>query len=170
MKQYTLRSATAQDAKKIWQVMDTCKRQLEDQTYFICDNQYYVNDVISTSGFGVVACDTDGNIVGNLLVKYPGMEEENLGYDLAFDSHQLSRVAHMDSCSVLPSARGNHLEARMMQFAEKLIEPTCYSILLATVAPENIPSMKTLTRLGYQVMVTKEKYQGVVRNIMMKQL
>ena len=170
MDQYTLRIATAQDAIEIWQVMDTCRKQLENQSYFICDNQYYVTDVLTSSGFGVVACDFNGKIVGNLLVKYPGMEEENLGYDLSFDFNQLSEVVHMDSCSVLPEARGNHLEARLIRYAENLIDPTRYSILLATVSPENIPSMKTLTKLGYEVKLTKEKYQGMVRNIMMKKL
>ena len=170
MDQYTLRIANPQDAIEIWQIMDICKKQLENQNYFICDNQYYVTDVLTTSGFGVVACDFNGKIVGNLLVKYPGMEEENLGYDLSFDFSQLSEVAHMDSCCVLPQARGNHLEARMIRYAENLIDPTRYSILLATVSPQNIPSMKTLPKLGYEVMLTKEKYEGVLRNIMMKRI
>ena len=170
MNQYTLRIATSSDAIEIWQMMDSCRRQLENQSYFICDNQYYVTDVLTTTGFGVVACDFSGKIVGNLLIKYPGMEEENLGYDLSFDFTQLAKVVHMDSCSVLPEARGNGLEGRLLKYAENLIDPTRYTYLLATVSPDNIPSMKTLTKLGYEVMMTKEKYEGVLRNIMMKKI
>ena len=170
MNQYTLRIATARDAVEIWQMMDSCRRQLENQSYFVCDNQYYVTDVLTASGFGVVACDPTGKIVGNLLVKYPGMEEENLGYDLSFDFTQLARTVHMDSCSVLPEARGNGLEGQLLTYAESRIDPDRYTYLLATVSPDNVPSMKTFTKLGYEVKMTKEKYEGVLRNILMKKI
>ena len=170
MEQYYLRLASPQDAKEIWQVMDTCQKYLTNKSHFICDNQWYVNDVLSNSGFGVVTYDLEERIVGSLLVKYPGMEEENLGYDLSFDFSQLSKVAHMDSCCVLPQARGNHLEIKMLTYAEKVIDTSKYSYLMATVAPENIPSMKSLTALGYQVVATKEKYEGYLRNIMLKKI
>ncbi|MBR5579483.1 MAG: GNAT family N-acetyltransferase [Lachnospiraceae bacterium] len=171
MDQFSLRIATLQDAKEIWQVMDTCHKHLTNKSHFICDNQFYVTDVLTNSGFGVVACDLEGKIIGSLLIKYPGMEEENLGYDLSFDFNQLSKVAHMDSCCVLPNARGNHLETKMLAYAENhLITASKYSFLMATVAPDNIPSMKSLTALGYQVMATKEKYEGYLRNIMLKKI
>ena len=59
---------------------------------------------------------------------------------------------------------------KLLKYAENLIDPTRYTYLLATVSPDNIPSMKTLTKLGYEVMMTKEKYEGVLRNIMMKKI
>lgn len=170
MNQYTLRIAEAKDAIEIWQMMDSCRQQLENQSYFICDNQYYVTDVLTVSGFGVVACDFNQKIVGNLLVKYPGMEEENLGYDLAFDFTRLAKVVHMDSCSVLPEARGNGLQERLLRYAESLIDSTRYTYLLATASPDNVPSMKTFTKLGYEIKMTKEKYEGVLRNILMKKI
>ena len=79
---YSIRPATLNDAYTIWQIMDTCAQAMEHKEHFICDNLDYVKDILSGQGFAVVACDTDGNIVGNLLVKYPGLDEENLGYDV----------------------------------------------------------------------------------------
>ena len=64
---YSLRPATLKDANAIWQIMDTCAQALEHKEYFICDDLDYVKDILSGHGFAVVACDTNGNIVGNLF-------------------------------------------------------------------------------------------------------
>lgn len=193
---YHLRLATIKDAYEIWTVMDTCNKALEHKEYFICDDLDYVKNILSGHGFGVVACDSDGKIVGNLLVKYPGITEENLGYDVFFkkDKHSnfsyfnftkpnigspspndmaltnenLNRVLHMDSASVLPKHRGHKLESQMVIFAESLIDTSKYHYSFATVAPKNLSSLKSLERIGYKVMLTKEKYGGLSRCILMK--
>lgn len=190
---YTLRQATLEEAHEIWSVMDICYHALEHKEYFICDDLDYVKDILSGHGLGVVACDERGKIVGNLLIKYPGLNEENLGYDVfrkAEDSSDdnsnssslyrecsimlsednLMRVLHMDSASVLPEHRGHGLEHRMIAFAETLVDTSKYHYAFATVAPENTASLKSLEKNGYQVMVTKEKYGEFVRSVIMKAL
>ena len=183
---YTLRAATLEDAYDIWKVMDFCAKSMEHKEHFICDDLDYVKDILSGHGFAVAACDVDGEIVGNLLVKYPGLEEENLGYDvfvktdadvsqnavcqISLTAETLNQVLHMDSASVHPNHRGHRLESRMIFFAETLVDTSKYHYAFATVAPENTASLKTLKRNGYQVMVTKEKYGGVMRCVMMKTL
>ena len=166
---YSIRPATLYDAYTIWQIMDTCAQAMEHKEHFICDDLDYVKDILSGQGFAVVACDTDGNIVGNLLVKYPGLDEENLGYDVfPKNADALTKVLHMDSASVLPEHRGYGLESRMITYAESLIDISKYRYSFATVSPENLASLKSLERNGYQVMVTKEKYGGLIRCVMMK--
>lgn len=191
---YTLRTATIHDAYEIWSVMDTCYQAMEHKEHFIRDDLNYVKDILSGHGLAVIACDETKKIVGNLLVKYPGLEEENLGYDvflknplspvskdalpcrstspcnIVLSPETLNRVIHMDSASVLPSHRGNHLESQMIAFAEGLIDTHRYHYSFATVAPQNTASLKSLEKNGYQVMVTKEKYEGLLRCILMKRL
>lgn len=192
---YTLRIAALEDACEIWKVMDFCAKSMEPKEHFICDDLDYVKDILLGTGFGVVACDVNGEIVGNLLVKYPGLEDENLGYDvfvkaetltykilnssvlpqdkkstILLNEKNLNRVLHMDSASVLPNHRGHRLESRMISYAETLVDTSKYHYAFATVAPENTASLKSLERSGYQVMVTKEKYGGVMRCVMMKNL
>lgn len=183
---YTLRLATFEEAYEIWSIMDICYQALEHKEYFICDDLEYVKDILSGNGFGVVACDQNGKIVGNLLVKYPGVNEENLGYDVfgksfegiglstiynvALTPENLHRVLHMDSASVLLEHRGYGLERKMIAFAETLVNTSAYCYSFATVAPDNTASLKSLEKNGYQVMVVKEKYEGLVRCVMMKEL
>ena len=191
---YTLREATLEDAFEIWSVMDTCANTMEHKEHFICDDLDYVKDILSGHGFGVVACDMNGKIVGNLLVKYPGLSEENLGYDVFIKPEKkqnmitdsvlrqvdesailltlenLTHVLHMDSASVHPNHQGHGLESRMLAFAETLVDTSKYHYSFATVAPENLASLKSLEKNGYQVLIVKEKYGGVMRCVMMKNL
>ena len=191
---YTLRPAAIEDAYEIWTVMDTCFQALAHKEYFICDDLDYVKDILSGHGFGVVACDMNGKIVGNLLVKYPGLSEENLGYDvfvkadeklvddssyspfqnanhtILLSEESLKCVVHMDSASVLLEHRGYHLESRMIAYAETLVDTSKYHYAFATVAPENLASLKSLSKNGYRIMVTKEKYGSLMRCVMMKSL
>ena len=74
----------------------------------------------------------------------------------------------MDSASVLPEHRGHGLEHRMIAFAETLVDASKYHYAFATVAPDNTASLKSLAKNGYQMMVTKEKYGGLTRSILMK--
>lgn len=189
---YILRPATLKDAHEIWNIMNTSYELLENKELFLCDDLDYVKDILSGHGFGVIAHTTDGNIVGNLLVKYPGLTTENLGYDVFITSSEnsdtdsfcpflsfpgnlpllskenLQKVIHMDSASVLPIHRGHHLESRMIAYAETLIDRTKYSYSLATVSPINPASKKSLESNGYHTIATKEKYKGVMRCIMLK--
>ena len=105
------------------------------------------------------------------MVKYPGLTDENLGYDIfPKDTNALEKVLHMDSSTVLPEHRGHGLEAKMIAYAESLVDTSKYHYSFATVAPDNPASLKSLERNGYQVMVTKEKYGGLMRCVMMKTL
>ena len=100
----------------------------------------------------------------------------NLGYDVFRDADKhhlykkLNHVLHMDSASVLPKHRGHKLEHQMITFAETLVDTSRYCYSFATVAPENTASLKSLEKTGYRVMVTKEKYSGLIRCVMMKEL
>ena len=177
MQHYTLRIATLDDALDIWSVMDICAKHLEHKEQFILDDLAYVKDILCGHGFAVVACDKTDKIVGNLLVKYPGITDENLGYDVFTDclhipltTENLSKVVHMDSASVHPNHRGHNLERLLIAYAETLIDISKHKYSFATVAPNNYASLKSLERNGYQVMVTKEKYHGLMRSIMMKLL
>ena len=181
---YHLRLATPEDAYAICTIMDTCFQALEHKEYFICDDFDYVTQVLQGQGFGVVACHSTGQIVGNLLITYPGLKEDNLGYDVfpkkespsasstlpLLSEEHLNRVLHMDSCSVLPMHRGHGLEGKMIAFAETLINTSQHRYSFATVAPKNTASLKTLEKCGYRIMVTKEKYNGYIRHVMMKEL
>ena len=107
--------------------------------------------------------------MGSLILRIPDAED-NLGKDIGFSEEECQRVIHVESAVVAPLYRGNALQRRMLQIAETMIDRVKYSYLMATVSPDNPASYKTLESLGYELIVTKEKYDGLMRRIYRKAL
>ena len=70
-------------------------------------------------GILYLAVDADtGEAGGMFFAVIPGMDPENLGYDIGMEETELDQVALMDTAAVLPGFRGYNLQYRMMQAAE----------------------------------------------------
>ena len=167
--EFIFRVAEAKDAQKIHNLMVEVYEQLENKSLYVCDDLAFVKRHISHEGFTVVACTKEGKIVGSLILRIPD-EEDNLGKDIGFSEEECQSVIHVESAVVAPLYRGNALQRRMLQIAEAMIDRVKYSYLMATVSPDNPASYKTLESLGYELIVTKEKYDGLMRRIYRKEL
>ena len=80
---------------------------------------------------------------------------------------------YLEAAALLPPRlRGpaEHLPPGDMARAEELLAGRGFSLCLATVHPDNAPSLHSFLRLGYRIALTKEKYQGRLRHILCKQL
>lgn len=165
---WKLRRAVEEDVPEIVRLMQEAAGQLEDKTLFVCDDADFVRQHIAKRGFVVIACTEDGVIIGSLLLRYPGMDADNLGRDMGLDDANLRKVAHVESAVVAGDYRGNGLQGLMLQYAEKLLDRKRYQYLCATVSPNNPASFLTLEQNGYRCIMTKEKYAGYLRRIYCK--
>ena len=120
-------------------------------------------------GFCVTARDEKGELAGVLACCYPGLDEDNLGYDLDYPPEELMRVCLMDIGAVAPEHRGHRLEQRMLLFAEEQLQGTPYVHMLCSVSPSNPASLHSVQKCGYRIMVTKMKYAGYLRHILLKE-
>lgn len=101
---------------------------------------------------------------------FPGLGEENLGRDLGFSDEDLMKSAHMETVIIAPEYRGHHLQARLMAKAEEDLKSAGYKHLLCTIHPENPYSLNNALSLGYKVEKLVEKYGGLPRNILLKEI
>ena len=85
---------------------------------------------------------------------------------------ELSLSIEMDNAGVLPKYRGNHLQEHLILKAESIMKERDSSIKhsYATVHPDNLPSLKTLEKVGYKKYKEKLMYGGKIRYIMRKEL
>ena len=172
---FIIRKAEAEDAKAIYDVMKKAEEALENKTLYVCDDLEYVKMHVTSAqndadanGFGVVACDESEKIVGIFIIRYPKKADDNLGKDIELSDEEQLHVAHMESAAVLPEYRGNHLQEKMLTYAEDFIDKKQYRYLMATVSPDNPASYLTFEKCGYQLIKTKEKYGGLSRRIYLK--
>lgn len=146
--------------------------KMKEKSWFVAESlEEFDRWMRKDQGWLYVARDrSSGQLAGMFFVVLPGLEEENLGYDIGMQGRQLYECAIMDTVVVLPEYRGMHLQYEMMQTAERKLRKEGYRYLLCTVHPENKFSRENVKRQGYKKMLTKEKYGGFLRDIWMKEL
>lgn len=146
--------------------------KMKEKSWFVAESlEEFDRWMRKNQGWLYVARDrSSGQLAGMFFVVLPGMEEENLGYDIGMQGRQLYECAIMDTVVVLPEYRGMHLQYEMMQTAERKLHKEGYRYLLCTVHPENKFSRENVKRQGYKKILTKEKYGGFLRDIWMKEL
>lgn len=146
--------------------------KMKEKSWFVAESlEEFDRWMRKNQGWLYVARDrSSGQLAGMFFVVLPGLEEENLGYDIGMQGRQLYECAIMDTVVVLPEYRGMHLQYEMMQTAERKLHKEGYRYLLCTVHPENKFSRENVKRQGYKKILTKEKYGGFLRDIWMKEL
>ena len=145
---------------------------VENKDLFVIDGTTieWLQRIMDGKGFGVTARTPEGELAGLLIVCFPGADEDNMGWDIGLKEEELARVVHMDTAVVAEKHRGHGLERRMLEYAENCLKGTQYRYLMATVSPDNPPSLRSGERIGYHVVMTKEKYGGYLRHILLKEI
>ena len=158
------------DMDGIMAVMYEAQNDKTHPDWFVSDDEEYVRAHMKEHGFVIVAqCTDTDQIAGFFLVKYPE-DEENLGHYLEFNEEQLSHVAVMDSAAVGGRYRGNGLQGRMLETAEKLLDKNRFYYLMCTIHPDNKFSRHNMESHGYKVQKTALCYGGLPRCILLKDL
>lgn len=170
--EFRIEKAGEKDYLEIAELILKVWREMKHKEWFVADNAEYTYGCLhSGRGVAYIAVDvSDGKKAGVFMVTYPGKSEENLGRDIGLPEEDLEKVAHMDSAVVLPAYRGNRLQYRLMQTAEEELIRCGYQYLCCTIHPENSYSRNNALRQGYELLVTKEKYGGFRRDILMKRI
>lgn len=118
---------------------------------------------------------TLGAFVGDELAAFivlyvPGHSAENLGRDAGISEEMLDTVANVKLVIVLPKYRGNSLQKILTGKLEEAARTRGFKTLCCTVSPKNILSMRNFEACGYKLYQTKEKYDGLLRNIYYKEI
>lgn len=170
--EFLIEKAAVGDYQAMADVIGAVWQQLERKDWFIAgDSEYTYAMLQEENGIGYKAVETDsGNLAGIFIAAFPGIGEENLGRDIGLSEAELEKVAHMETIAILPRYRGYGLQYSMMQNAEAELKKRGYRYLMCTIHPENIYSKNNAIRQGYEVILTREKYGGYLRDILLKKL
>lgn len=163
---------TEEDAQNMMDLIRKVHDGIErTEWYAIDDLEYYKYYLQEDTGVGYKAFDRDtGELGGVFLAILPQTKALNLGYDIGMSSQEADKVAVMDTVAILPEFRGNNLQYRLMQAAEKDLKRQGYHYLMCTVHPDNCFSLRNVLKQGYEIVTTKEKYGGYLRHILLKRI
>lgn len=165
--EFLIRKAEEKDIPGIMGVMLEVSGDHAHPDWFAADDEAFVRTHLKGRGFVIAAEAADGRIAGFFLVKYP-KPEENLGVYLNFTEAQLAKVAIMDSAAVSREFRGNGLQGKMLEAAEKELDTEKYTYLMCTVHPMNRYSLFNMQKYGYEIRGAARCYGGLPRYILLK--
>lgn len=169
---FIIEKADISDYKLFAHIIQYVWNSMEQKDWFMADNADYTYRMLSSGqGTGYKAIHAEsGKVAAVFMATVPGLDKSNLGYDIGFSGQQLLETAHMDSVAVLPAYRGRGLQCRLMQAAEKDLKERGFHYLLCTIHPQNQYSRNNALKQGYRFMLQKEKYNGNIRDILMKEI
>lgn len=100
-------------------------------------------------------------------IGFLGDSSDNLGWDLGWTQEKVYRCAVLDAIIVDSEYRGFGLQRELIRRCVKHAmdkKPGC--IVLATVSPDNIYSLRNVQAEGFEILARKEKYGGKERYIL----
>ncbi len=151
-------------------MQDEIYSKLEDKDYYVQSTRDEFLFLLNGGG-RVIGCLTEENelVAIGSYIKY-GLDVQNYGYDLNVSGEDLYRVSQIESTIVKEGFRGNKLQKIICNELEKNAINDKMKIISATVSPKNRYSLNTFLSLGYKIEVEKEKYGGLLRYILKKNI
>jgi ribosomal protein S18 acetylase RimI-like enzyme len=117
-----------------------------------------------SNGFGLGVFH-NAEMIGYLVVAFPGEQDENLGLEIDINYQELNRVARYGLIGVHPAYRKLGLVEKMMQEKIEILRKQHYKHICCTVSPHNYPSLKMLFSHGFTVKKIMTKFGNLTRCI-----
>lgn len=151
-------------------LQDEIIKSLPDKTWYVPTSSEEFLDYLSGLGtiLGYVTSDNELAALG--IYAHYGKNEHNYGYDLSLTGDDLLKVGQIDCTIVKESFRGNSLQKLLCQALEEVGKENNTPIMTATVSPDNIYSLNTFLKYGYEIKCDKLKYGGLRRFVLAKYL
>lgn len=182
--------ATEADTSDIMSLMNGAVSAPAQRDWYVTDDEDFVRRHTGGEGY-TLKYIIGGELAAFLIVRHPGEAEDNLGLELLHISAEsaqmcatenssvkvkatmqefLHSVAHMESAAVHPAHRGKGLQGKLLQKAEEIEVSRGTRFLMATVHPDNVYSLRNLEATGYKCVLETEKYGGLRRKVLCKEL
>lgn len=120
---------------------------------------------------GELSDEPTGELAAVCVLVEPETEEESLAPYAEIPRSEWHRVMHVDIAATLPAYRGHSLQSRLMDYAAcflRIRKDTKF--LMATVHPNNVPSRRSMEKLGYTCVAQTTLYGGLPRCVYCKRL
>lgn len=164
-----IRKAEYEDVATILDIMNEAHSLLENKKMFFTDDKEFIENGIEKRGFALIAEDGAGKSVAYITVRFPELDGDNLLRYLSADNEQLMKVAMLDSVAVKPGYRGQGLQKRLIEEADKIAKERGYVHFVAKTHPDNRASLKSFLSRGYRYMLKVHEY-GSERVILYKSI
>lgn len=168
---YTLRLTTDDDAKPIYRLMMKSSSCLLGKTLFPYDDIDYIQKYMNSyNGFGVVAINPYNELIGSLIVRYPGMSTSNFGNKIGMNDSELKQVVHLELIHAKPEYDSKSIKKSLITFAESAINQEKYNFLMTFIAENNIEDRNVFKDSGYKCVMHTYTYGELLKYTYLKRI
>ena len=165
----TLRTLLPADVPAILALQAHILAALPDPALLAPDEAAFFARLIAAPRGRVEGIFWQARLVALSILRVPEDAPDNLGRDLGLSGAALLQVAHMEMVLVDPMFRGNGLQQQFLQRRIAQAAAVGCTHLLATVDPENLPSLHNLLASGFGIArADVRKYGGKRRHILVR--
>lgn len=120
-------------------------------------------------GGKILGClNADGKLVAYGVIGIGSPTSAKLAHLLGLDEAQQARFAILDGAAVLPGWRGRGLHLACVRLRLEHAAACDRTLLGVTVAPGNLPSLRTLLKNGFEIRTSALLYGGMPRLAMLR--
>ena len=164
-----IRKAIPEDTEPFLALLRQVREAMPRKEWFYLDAPEDVREMLRNGVMKLWLAMDGSRIAGAFDYLLPGLEPYNYGYELNLPEENLRQVVNMDTVAVHPDYRGMGLQRKLIGTAEDSLRREGNRILLCTVHPDNVYSLRNMLALGYGIQTRKTMY-GSVRLILRKDL
>jgi len=165
---YTMRFLTEEDLQSVVRLQEIVLYDLKDpELYHPSTQEDFLRYLRNGYSIGVAV---DGGLIGYGIIYLPEDENENLGLDIGMPDEDLQYVVHFQSSVIHPDYRGNSFQTKIIGNLFDIIHDIGRYHLLCTISPKNYYSLSNTLRSGFVIKEIKEKFGGLLRCILYKDL
>lgn len=166
---FQFRRANEEDLPEICRIVKLAGEIVPVKEWFEAEDEAFLAKHIREEGFTLLA-KKNGQTAAIMIVRIPGLAEDNLGEYLKISREEMKRVAQLEIAVVEPEYQGYGLQYELFCQAEEIVKNKQMRYLMATVHPDNIYSFRNMEKLGMKAVLETKKYGGKRRYVMSKTL
>ncbi|MFO1113117.1 MAG: hypothetical protein U1E35_04355 [Rhodospirillales bacterium] len=169
LRAYVMRFVRPEELDELHQLHQLVASRVHHPHAFRLDSRSFMEQQIERRG-RTVAVFCQGKIVAYAAISFPDDDPDNLGRDLPLPEAELAHVADYDGSAVHSDFRGNRLQQLMTHMRHRYALLHDRYHILGTVSPFNPVSLQNFLDLGCRVRNIKQKYGGMARLIIHRDL
>lgn len=164
----SIRTCTKEDLPAILTLQDEVIQSLTESSFLQPLSTDEFLHILTDHGV-MLGAFHEGELIAFRALLIPNPDEaDHLGEDAGLSKAERPQVIYSEISNVKPSFRGNSLQKILGEFIIEGVDTERFRYVCATVAPFNIASLLDKFALGLQIVALKEKYEGLLRYILLR--
>jgi len=166
---YIIKFLTEDNLQDIINLQRIVLANIKDPDTYYPMSKEILKELLSKKDFAIGAV-IDEDLIAFGIIHIPGLEQGNLGLDIGMSKEDLNKVAHIQFIFVHPRYWGHSFQNKLIKHILDLVEHIGCCHVLCTVSPKNYYSLHNVLQSGFLIREMKEKYGGLLRYILYKNM